>query len=138
MHQSGEKHVTGEAMYSSDIQVADMLHMAFVVSPVAAGTIDYVDITEALELPGVVAYIDHNDIPGNKRIAHGQTLLLAVDEVEYHCHPIGAIIAKDHETARRGANLVKVNITPKTAIVTIDVSLDFSNLILKVSILASN
>ncbi|KAE9550987.1 hypothetical protein FO519_005802 [Halicephalobus sp. NKZ332] len=120
MHASGEKHVTGEAIYSADIQLLDMLYVAYVMSPVASGTIEYVDVTAAMELPGVVAYIDHKDVPGNNVISHWNSVLFAKEEVSYHGQPIGAIIAKDHETARRGAFLTKVNISPKKPIVTIE------------------
>ena len=120
MHVSGEKHVTGEAIYSADIQLLDMVHMAYVLSTVASGRIDHVDLTDAMELPGVIAYIDHNDVPGNNVISHWNSVLFAKEEINYHGQPIGAILAKDHETARRAAFLVKVSVSPAKPIITID------------------
>jgi CO/xanthine dehydrogenase Mo-binding subunit len=43
----------------------------------------------------------------------------------YYAQPLAAIVAKDHETARRAANLVKVTITPEVPIVTIEVKFSF-------------
>uniref|UniRef100_A0A914ELE8 CO dehydrogenase flavoprotein C-terminal domain-containing protein n=1 Tax=Acrobeloides nanus TaxID=290746 RepID=A0A914ELE8_9BILA len=45
--------------------------------------------------------------------------------VMYYAQPLAAIVAKDHETARRAANLVKVTITPEVPIVTIEVKFSF-------------
>lgn len=121
MHASGEKHVTGEAMYAADLQYLNMVYMAYVLSPVAMGRIDYVDCSEALQLPGVITYIDHKDVPGNLIISHWDSMVFAKDEVYYHGQPIGAIVATDHELARRAANMVKVNISKtKTPIITIE------------------
>uniref|UniRef100_A0A914P451 Serine/threonine specific protein phosphatases domain-containing protein n=1 Tax=Panagrolaimus davidi TaxID=227884 RepID=A0A914P451_9BILA len=120
MHQSGEKHVTGEALYSCDLQYPDMLYMAFVCSPVAAGTIDYVDITEALELPGVVSYIDHNDIcvaldlmwsdPGADTCCNWQfnklrnaSWMFGTETVKEFCRLMNIdLIVRAHEVCRNG------------------------------------
>ncbi|KAH7730148.1 hypothetical protein AAVH_02640 [Aphelenchoides avenae] len=124
MHQSGPKHTTGEAVYCDDIQVAGCLHLAYVMSPVAHGTIDFVDYSEALEHPGVVGYVGHHDIPGELLIGHGDTPVFAKQKVTYHGQPIAAIIADDHETARRAANLVKVNVAPEKPVVTIEEAIE--------------
>ncbi|TMS38408.1 hypothetical protein L596_005140 [Steinernema carpocapsae] len=120
MHQSGQKHVTGEAVYCSDINVADCLHMAFIVSPMASGVINSVDISESVKLPGFVAYYDHNDIGEGIVIGHGDTRVFAKDKVTYHGQPVGAVVATSHEIARRAAFLAKVDITPTAPIVTIE------------------
>ncbi|KAK0398793.1 hypothetical protein QR680_002757 [Steinernema hermaphroditum] len=120
MHQSGKKHVTGEAVYCNDINVADCLHMAFVMSPMASGVINSVDITESMKVPGFVAYFDHNDVREGVLIGHNDTEVFAVSKVAYHGQPLGAIVADTHENARRAAFLAKVDITPTTPIVTIE------------------
>lgn len=51
------------------------------MSPVAHGTIDFVDYSEALEYPGVVGYVDHKDIPGELLIGHGDTPVFAKQRV---------------------------------------------------------
>ena len=85
MHISGQKHVTGQAPYCDDIRkdgqqsylphikhttaslfVPDALHLAFVLSTKASAKLLSVDPSDALTMDGVVAFVDHNDIPGKK------------------------------------------------------------------------
>ncbi|CAJ0569018.1 unnamed protein product, partial [Mesorhabditis spiculigera] len=124
-HVSGEKHTTGEAMYTTDVNIAGLLHAALVLAPIAHGTIDSVDATKALEIDGVVAYFDHSDLPTDRLMGHhDDTLVFAKDEVTYHCQPIGIIVARDHETARRGANAVQVQCTAGKPIVTVEEAIE--------------
>jgi xanthine dehydrogenase molybdopterin-binding subunit B len=55
----------GEAEYVGDIpERKDELHGAFVLTSRANATVVSIDTTRALTVPGVVAFIDANDIPG--------------------------------------------------------------------------
>uniref|UniRef100_A0A1I7XKX7 xanthine dehydrogenase n=1 Tax=Heterorhabditis bacteriophora TaxID=37862 RepID=A0A1I7XKX7_HETBA len=120
-HASGEKHTTGEAVYCNDIQIANCLHMAFVMSPVACGTLQSVDTSKALEMEGVVAYIDAMDVKNGAKLGHdNDTPIFVKDKITYHGQPIGAIIAENHELARKAANAVKVEITTSKAIISIE------------------
>uniref|UniRef100_A0AC35U6V0 Xanthine dehydrogenase n=1 Tax=Rhabditophanes sp. KR3021 TaxID=114890 RepID=A0AC35U6V0_9BILA len=119
-HVSGEKHTTGEAIYCSDVKIADCLHMAFLLAPVASARINSVDYTEAMKLPGVRAYFDRNDIAPGTKIGHGDTLVYAEDEITYHGQPIAAIVAEDHETARKAVSKIKLDFTVKKPILTIE------------------
>lgn len=65
MHESGVKHTTGEAIYTFDVKVADSLHLAYVLSNVANGTINNIDNRDALLMKGVKGYIDWRDVPGS-------------------------------------------------------------------------
>uniref|UniRef100_A0A915BF50 Xanthine dehydrogenase n=1 Tax=Parascaris univalens TaxID=6257 RepID=A0A915BF50_PARUN len=121
MHQSGVKHATGEAKYCDDYNYADSLNMVMVLSPIACGTLDSVDWSEAMKEPGVRCYIDHHDVRDGVMLGHTyDTPIFVKDKISYHCQPIGAIIADSHEAARRGANLVKINCTEEKATVTIE------------------
>ncbi|KAK6752646.1 hypothetical protein RB195_003825 [Necator americanus] len=120
-HVSGEKHVTGEAVYCNDIRVANCLHMAFVMSPIACGTLGSVDASDALAMDGVLAYIDDDDVmEGAKLGHHSDTPIFVKDKITYHGQPIGAIVAVDHETARRAANAVRIEYSRDQPIVTIE------------------
>lgn len=118
MHLSGQKHTTGEAIYTDDIVYSDSLHMAYVLSTVTCGIVESVDVSEALAMPGVVGYVDHNDMPGSIYVCQGETLVFAAGKVHYWGQPVGAIVAETHETARRAASLVKVNIAAEKPIIT--------------------
>lgn len=109
--------------------------MAYVLSTVTCGIVESVDVSEALAMPGVVGYVDHNDMPGSIYVCQGETLVFAAGKVEndttvsYYIHlqvhywgqPVGAIVAETHETARRAASLVKVNIAAEKPIITTEV-----------------
>uniref|UniRef100_F1KRL5 xanthine dehydrogenase n=1 Tax=Ascaris suum TaxID=6253 RepID=F1KRL5_ASCSU len=121
MHQSGVKHATGEAKYCDDYNCPDALNMVMVLSPIACGTLNSVDWSEAMKEPGVRAYIDHHDVRDGVMLGHTHdTPIFVKDKISYHCQPIGAIIADSHEAARRGANLVKISCTEEKATVTIE------------------
>nr|CDJ95017.1 Ferredoxin and [2Fe-2S]-binding and Molybdopterin dehydrogenase and CO dehydrogenase flavoprotein and Aldehyde oxidase xanthine dehydrogenase and Aldehyde oxidase and xanthine dehydrogenase domain containing protein [Haemonchus contortus] len=120
-HVSGRKHVTGEAIYCDDVQVANCLHMAFVMSPIACGTLESKDFSEALSMDGVVGYIDAEDVLKGIQIGHhNDTPVFVKDKITYHGQPIAAIIAQDHETARRAANAVKLEYTRDKPIISIE------------------
>uniref|UniRef100_A0A0M3K673 Xanthine dehydrogenase (inferred by orthology to a D. melanogaster protein) n=1 Tax=Anisakis simplex TaxID=6269 RepID=A0A0M3K673_ANISI len=121
MHQSGIKHTTGEAKYCDDYHPQDALSMVLVLSPIACGTLNSVDWSEALRQQGVRGYVDHHDVRDNAMLGHANdTPIFVKDKISYHCQPVGAIVADDHETARRAANLVIMNYTEQKPIVTIE------------------
>ncbi|VDK30144.1 unnamed protein product [Gongylonema pulchrum] len=95
--------------------------MVMVLAPIARGVVEDVEISAAMKLPGVVAYIDHKDVRPGAALGHAQdTPIFANGEISYHGQPVGAVIAQDHETARRAAHCVKIHCTPQKPIVTIE------------------
>lgn len=114
--------MTGEALYSNDLNIANCLHLAYVMSPIARGRLGIVDTTTALTMPGVRGYIDWRDVPGSLVIGHWGKMVFAKDQVEFHGDPIGAIVADSHEAARRAAAKVKVECERETPIISIEVS----------------
>ena len=55
----------GEAEYTGDIpERKDELHAAFVLSSQANATMVRVDSSKALAMPGVVAFVDAQNVPG--------------------------------------------------------------------------
>ncbi|GMT22071.1 hypothetical protein PFISCL1PPCAC_13368 [Pristionchus fissidentatus] len=125
-HVSGQKHTTGEAIYCADINVPNCLHGAFVSSRFAAGTLDSMDASKALAMPGVVGFFDASDVRSGARLGHGagDSEVFVQREIKYNGQPLGLIVATDHETARAAANAVVVNATQSKAIVTIEDALD--------------
>uniref|UniRef100_A0A9J2Q8P4 xanthine dehydrogenase n=1 Tax=Ascaris lumbricoides TaxID=6252 RepID=A0A9J2Q8P4_ASCLU len=119
LHQSAVRQLTGEALYCDDVDVLGALHLAFVLSSIACGELVGVDTSAALKVPGVVAYIDSRDVHDGFLI-EGDTPVFVERKISYYGQPIGAIVAHDHETARRAAHLVKVTCRPQKAIVTME------------------
>ncbi|TKC45133.1 hypothetical protein EI555_005578, partial [Monodon monoceros] len=72
MHLSGLKHAIDEAIFCDDIFMLDKeLSMALVTSTKAHAKIISIDLSEALELPGVVDVIRAEDIPGTSGTLRG-------------------------------------------------------------------
>ena len=55
---------SGEATFLNDIpEQANGIHGAFVISDVANADLDRIDKAAALATPGVLGWVDYNDIP---------------------------------------------------------------------------
>ncbi|PIC32054.1 hypothetical protein B9Z55_012532 [Caenorhabditis nigoni] len=131
-HVSGDKHTTGEAVYCDDINVADCQHIAFVLSPIAHGTLNSIDYTAALELDGVIGYLDASDVTTGAQMGHhSDTPVFVKDKITFHGQPIAAIVATDHELARKAASLVKLDYSQEKPIVTIKQALEAESFVFK-------
>ncbi|MGV9777950.1 xanthine dehydrogenase family protein molybdopterin-binding subunit [Streptosporangium sp. NPDC003464] len=114
----GTLKVTGEFAYSSDLYLADMVWGVTLRSPHPSAWIRSVDIGPALAMPGVLAVLTHEDVPGEKfhGLEHKDQPVLAVDQVRYQGEPV-ALVAADHpERARRAAEAIVVEYEVREAV----------------------
>jgi xanthine dehydrogenase D subunit len=107
----GSLKVKGEFAYSSDLWAEGMLWGATLRSPHPRARIRSIETGAALIMPGVVAVLTHEDVPGRK--TYGLEIpdqpVLAFGDVRYQGEPV-ALVAADHpETARRAAAEVAVD-----------------------------
>ncbi|XP_068204376.1 uncharacterized protein [Palaemon carinicauda] len=111
--------ISGEARYLDDLpMLPGELHAAFVQTAVANAKIKSINTEEALKLPGVVSWIDKNDIPGQNSfvvlagafspVLTGPDPIFVDDRVKYAGQPVGAIVAENRDTAVRAAKMVIV------------------------------
>ena len=109
-HVCGATQASGEALYTLDQPVTkEGLWAAYVGSEHSLARVDAVDASKALQLPGVVAYINAEDIPEDGvNDCMGQEPVFTEGLVEYLGQPIGLIVAEDRAAAETGAQLVKV------------------------------
>jgi xanthine dehydrogenase large subunit len=121
-HESARAQVAGAANYVDDIpEVRGTLHAAPVCSPSAHGILRKLDASAALAVPGVHAVIDAGDIPGDTALAafaHDEPVF-ALDTVQFVGQVIALVIADDVMTARRAARLVKLEIEPLDAVLSV-------------------
>ncbi|KAG0562492.1 hypothetical protein KC19_9G150900 [Ceratodon purpureus] len=105
---------SGEAVYVDDIPSPEnCLHAAFVYSEKALAKVKNVDVQEALETPGTVAYISAADIPPKGKniglkMAISEARLFATDLVECIGHFMGVMVADSYDHAKEAAGKVKV------------------------------
>uniref|UniRef100_A0A4W6ESX0 Xanthine dehydrogenase/oxidase n=1 Tax=Lates calcarifer TaxID=8187 RepID=A0A4W6ESX0_LATCA len=112
MHRSAISQATGEAVYCDDIPKTDgELFLALVTSSRAHAKITGLDVSEALQLPGVVDVITSKDIPGKKvRSMFGyHEELLAESKVSCIGQMVCAVVADTRAHAKRGAAAVKIS-----------------------------
>jgi xanthine dehydrogenase/oxidase len=111
-HLSGLKQATGEAEYVDDMPKQEAeLFGGLVLSTKAHAKLVEVDPSPALEMPGVVGFIDHHDIP-EERSFWGSVIkderFFAKGVVEAHGVPIGMVLAETAAQAQAAAKAVKV------------------------------
>ncbi|MEU9834887.1 molybdopterin cofactor-binding domain-containing protein [Streptosporangium sp. NPDC048047] len=115
----GTLKVTGEFAYSSDLYLADMVWGATLRSPHPSARIRSVDVGPALAMPGVLAALTCEDVPGERfyGLDRRDQPVLATDRVRYQGEPV-AIVAADHpERARRAAEAIVVDYEVTEAVV---------------------
>lgn len=123
-HDSAHGHVTGSALYIDDMTpLAGELHVDFVGSPIASGTLTGIDVRAAMAITGVVAILAHRDLPGEKRlfgpIFHDEPFLVE-EEISYIGQPIVIVAATNREIARAAAAAIVLQCEPSLPILTID------------------
>ncbi|XP_072468932.1 aldehyde oxidase 4-like isoform X1 [Notamacropus eugenii] len=107
MHQSGLKHATGEAVYNDDIpRVDEELLLAVVTSTRAHAKILSIDVSEALEIPGVVDVITAKDVPGENN--HEGEIFYAENEVICVGQIVCTVAADTYAHAKQAAEKVKI------------------------------
>ncbi|NOT57161.1 MAG: xanthine dehydrogenase family protein molybdopterin-binding subunit [Deltaproteobacteria bacterium] len=119
--------ITGQAIYTDDLQLPGMLYMSVLRSIYAHAAINSIDITNAKALAGVVAVYTGADIdgltgpvpcvaevPGMKLPHHP---LLAVGKVRYVGEPVAVVIATSRYVARDATDLIEVEYDALDAVV---------------------
>ncbi|KAK2796441.1 hypothetical protein FQN50_009552 [Emmonsiellopsis sp. PD_5] len=128
-HVSALKQATGEAQYTDDIPVQrNELYGCLVLSSKAHAKILSVDFSPALDIPGVVDYVDHTSLPNPEANWWGQPRadeqFFAVDKVCTAGQPIGMVLASSARLAEAGSRAVKVEYEELPAILTIEEAIE--------------
>ena len=114
--------VTGQTRWTDNIQLAGMLHLAFVRSPMPHARIERLDVTPALSRPGVIAAFTGKDFlsagplpcawPVTADMVHPDHRALAVDEVRYAGDAVAVVVARDRYAAADAIEAVEVDYSP--------------------------
>jgi len=118
-HESAAMHVAGAAPYTDDVpELAGTLHAALGLSPVAHGVIEKLDLAPVRAMPGVVAVLTADDIPGANEcgpLVHDDPILAGVAgaTLRYLGQPVFIVVARTREQARRAAALAKKAVVAK-------------------------
>jgi len=128
-HVAAMKQCTGEAQYTDDIPLQrNELYGCLVLSTKPHAKLLKVDEAPALDLPGVVAYVDHRDLASPEANWWGapscDEVFFAVDEVFTVGQPIGMVLADTAKRAEQAARAVKVEYEDLPAIFTIEEAIE--------------
>jgi xanthine dehydrogenase large subunit len=122
-HDSAREHVTGEAAYLDDLPpLRGELLVDIVGSRLAHARIVSIDVSAALQVPGVVGACTFADVPGENTfgpVFHDEELL-----AERECHhvgqPIVALAGESREALRAAKEAVRIELEELPAVLTID------------------
>jgi xanthine dehydrogenase YagR molybdenum-binding subunit len=114
----GRAKVTGQARYAAEHHAPDLAHGVVVCSTIAKGRIVGFELDAALNVPGVLDVITHQNRPKMRSLglfykdmtAPGGTPFrpLLNDEVMHSAQPVALVVAETFEAARYAASLVMV------------------------------
>ena len=124
-HDGADK-VTGKAIYTADLQLANMAHGVFLRSPHAHARIVSIDTSEAEQAPGVLAVMTSDDLPdpwdktenlgeGVMNYAHLSGNVLARGKALYRGHAVAAVAATSVIAAEKAAAKIRVEYEPLPA-----------------------
>jgi xanthine dehydrogenase molybdopterin binding subunit/xanthine dehydrogenase small subunit len=122
-HESAAGHVTGSALYVDDTACRKRMLEAWpVCSTHARAKIIRRDASAARKMPGIVAVLLSEDIPGanNVGVARHDETLLAETEVCYHGHLIALVVGESLSACRAAAAAVQVEYEPLEPVLSIE------------------
>ncbi|GHO50164.1 xanthine dehydrogenase family protein molybdopterin-binding subunit [Ktedonospora formicarum] len=105
--------LTGRTRFTGDISHSNLLHARLALSPYAHAKINSIDISAALEVPGVVAVYTGETLELTNPTSSSRTQSpLAIGEVCWSGHPVAAVVAETEAAAEDGVALVDVDYEP--------------------------
>ncbi|WLW49933.1 xanthine dehydrogenase family protein molybdopterin-binding subunit [Streptomyces sp. YU58] len=126
--------ITGQTNWTDNIAVSGLLHLAILRSPIAHARVDRVDVTPALERPGVIAAFSGADLadglgslpcawPVTEDIVLPDHPPIAVDEVRYAGDPVAVVVARDRYAAADALEAIEVDYTPLPPVLDLEAAL---------------
>ncbi|WP_261720262.1 xanthine dehydrogenase family protein molybdopterin-binding subunit [Streptomyces sp. FZ201] len=115
--------LTGQTSWTDNITASGLLHIALLRSPMAHARLTRVDVSPALERPGVVAAFSGADLadglssmpcvwPVTEDIVMPDHPPLAVDEVRHAGDPVAVVVARDRYAAADALEAIEVDYDP--------------------------
>ncbi|MCC5479332.1 xanthine dehydrogenase family protein molybdopterin-binding subunit [Streptomyces barringtoniae] len=126
--------ITGQTNWTDNIQVAGLLHMAILRSPMAHARVTRVDVSPALDYPNVVAAFSGADLaeglgslpcawPVTEDIVLPGHPPVAVDEVRYAGDPVAVVVARDRYAAADALEAIEVDYDPLPPVLDLEAAL---------------
>lgn len=126
-HDSAHKHVSGAAVYIDDmVEPTGLLHVQLGGSAHAHARVIDIDLSAVKAMPGVVAVLTAQDIPGRNDVSPfaGDDPLLADGLVEHVGQPLFAVVARSYLEARQAVRAAKIAYEPLPAVLTVEQAME--------------
>jgi len=130
--------LTGQALFTDDVHLAGMVHIAFLRSPYAHARILRIDVGRARQRPGVVAVYTADDLgaywspgpllvsppPIERLVFNARTQVpLAKDKVRHAGEPLAVVVAESRYIAEDAVGDIEVDYEPLPAVVDLEKAL---------------
>jgi selenium-dependent xanthine dehydrogenase len=106
----------GAGEYVDDMELAGMVYASAVRAAYPRAVVEDIDISKALALPGVIAVLRAEDIPGHNKHGHlskdWDVLIARGDTTRYVGDAIVLVVAETQETLEQAKALVEITYTP--------------------------
>ncbi len=113
----GELKVSGQMLYSDDLALAGLLHVAVLRSPHAHARIRAIDTAAAARVPGVRLVLTGGDLPPRRfGRAVRDVPILAADKVRFAGEMVAAVAADSRDSAEEAIALLDVSYEPLPAV----------------------
>ncbi|MCC6297921.1 MAG: xanthine dehydrogenase family protein molybdopterin-binding subunit [Anaerolineales bacterium] len=137
--------LTGQGLYVDDVDLPNMLHVAFLRSPYAHAKINRIDVSQALQREGVVAAYTAQDLgdywkPGPLLVSpppvegivfnEKTQVPLAKDKVKFAGEPIVMVLAESRYIAEDALADIQVDYEPLASVVDLELALDPSSIVI--------
>ena len=136
-HESGTKHVSGNANYTDDIaEIPGTLYGAIGWSKKSHAIINKMNLDAVIKSEGVIGVVTAKDIPGRNDVGpvyDGDPIF--PNKAEYYGQPLFAVAAKTTELARKAVLKAKISYRTLKPIITIQEALKKKSFILKEKII---
>jgi carbon-monoxide dehydrogenase large subunit len=127
--------LAGRGVFTDDVTLPRMLHVAFVRSPHAHARIVSIDAAQARSVPGVIAVVTGEDMAPVcsgwvGTLAHFQGMKsamqrpLAIGKASWQGEPVAAVVAESRAIAEDGVSKVRVEWEPLTPVTDPESALD--------------
>jgi CO/xanthine dehydrogenase Mo-binding subunit len=122
IREDADAKLKGRMRFLPDLRLDGMLHAAQLGSPLPHARILGLDLEPARAMPGVVAVLGPEDIPGENRIGViiDDQPLLAQDKVRYVGEPMAVVAAESAEAARAAVAAIVFELEELPAILDLD------------------
>lgn len=102
----------GLPIYAEDREFPNMLYGKLKYTEYPSAIVKKIDVSKALEVPGVVRVLTADDVPGRKTyglmVPHQPVMVGVGERVRYIGDPIVTVLAENLKAAEEGAKLVEV------------------------------